>query len=1587
MGTRKFLVWNAVLVGCASLLIAHCGPALREKSAAKVVPRFIHSNSETAVNRVAAADIDARPAYPTGGDAARRRAAQISIPLTLEENVGQVDPRIAFVGRGRGVTAFLTREGIEMVIGTRAGEKGIGAALRLNLTATPRRRRTRRRRRRGKYVWRGRRRLRTESNYFLGGDARLWRTHVPHFERAEAADVLPGVSVVAYGNDEGLEYDLQLAPGTDVSGLELQASGADAIRIDSEGNLLMRVGSKEIRMRKPAIYQHVGQNLPQKTQGAPRPDELKESHEIRSTQERRPVDGGYVLHVDGTIGFQLGPHDSGAALVLDPSLSVAYSTFLGGAGEDSANSIATDSMGNVYIGGTTTSVATFPETGSKRIGPSGGAAEFFIAKINPAASGLSSLVYLTFLGGSGNQAGGLIAVDSMGDVAVMGTTTSTDYPVTDGSQRTAGPNDAAVTEIGPAGATLVFSTLFGGSGTESAENPGGIALNASGDIFIASDTSSVDLTTTAGAYQTAYGGGGTDGFLAEFQPLVTPHLEYCTYLGINAVVGIGGVAVDAGDNAYVAGFTSDPGSSLSTLNGFQTVFGGPPSDGFLMKIRPSGTGASDLAYGTFLGGSGLDEILAVSVGVPMPATAYVTGTTQSQNFPTNGTLAGPQTTLKMNATANAFVAAIAQNAATGQTSLVYSTYLGGSGSDSGLSIAAAEPNELYVTGSTTSFDFPWVDNFQPFNGHGDAFVVKLDPTMGGASSLLYATPLAGTDSPGNSAMASGNAIAANGNGLAYLAGMTTAADFPRAGTAGNGFQLLCISCQSSPPASDAFVIAIQESDVASPSLSFTAPRMEFGQQTIGAQNIPPLFAGVTNTGNAPLTVTNLGIVGPNSSDFTLVLVEACTNAPILSGASCSFEVSFQPSVVGPEEASMAITDNAPGSPQVLQIGGIGGGPLAVPSPASQNFGNVPEGSSTGFVTMSLVNEGNENLTISNIATSGQGVAQFNVQDGTCLANSVILPQGSCSFEVSFAPTGTGSYSAAVVITDDSANVTGAQQVIPIMGAGVTPAPLANLLPAMLTFGEQAVGTTSASQIVTLTNVGGTILTVTGIAITGNDAPNFAILANTGNKPCPVAGGTLAIAAACTVTVNFTPQSGGAKNAVLSFADNAAGSPQSIAISGTGLSPLLQLSTTSLNFASQSVGTQSSQSVILTSTGNAPVGFNLISISGANAGDFSQTSTCFPAIGAPGNCTVSVTFNPTSAGSRSATLCISDNAMGSPQTVALMGTATAAGILVTPTSINFSSQLVGAASSPVAITIKNTGQGALVLGAISPNSFTGPNAGDFSETDNCSGSVPPSGTCAIQVTFTPSCANLPVMRSATLNLTDNAPVQSQRISLSGTATGSFCLAPQSGNSTSLTVTAGQTATYQLNVISVNGFTGTVNLSCTGAPPDSQSIITPTTETVAASSPIPFQVSVVTSANSATSSPSPPTPSLTRPNSVGPLERIIISGQYTSVLNSLAWLLLMALVLAWPRNQRVRMVSKGAGILLLAASLATCGGNATGNDPSSGTPAASYTMVVTATSTSNTGTSSLNLTMTVLQSAPPTIANPAIPRRRANSKRLN
>ena len=1499
---------------------------------------------------------------------ANQASGNIALPIAFEPSQGQVASQAQFVGRGMGMTVLLTNSGLAVRAG-RGGSLGIRFE-----TKTQRRRKPKAA---SPIVWRGDEKLRGETNYLIGKDRRAWRTSVPHFGRVKAANVAPGVGMSVYGNDRGIEYDLRIAAGADVTKLRLRLDGAGHADLNDAGDLSIRTGEDMITMRKPQVYEDSGAG---------------------DGSQRRSVASAYVLEPDGSIGFRLGSYDRNSTLVIDPSLSVAYASFLGGAGSDTAASIALDSFGKIYVGGVTTSDSTFPEFPQNRIGPADGPSEFFIAKIDPTVSGPDSLIYLTFLGGSGTQTGGQIAVDSAGDVAITGATTSFDFPVTDATGPTNGlmngtGNDVIVSEIDPTGTNLVFSTLFGGSGKEFAQGTGGIAFDSTGSVYVASDTgttsvdpASPDLPVSAGAFGFAWDGQKADGFLAMFRPPSqaggAATLKYCSYLGTNSsgVPGVGGLAVDKWGNVYVAGFSENTVNGFPWVHAFQSAYGGGTSDAFLMKILPKGNGSNDVVYATLLGGAGMDQALGVAVDSATTPNAYVTGVTSSATFPESSAKAGYQGALQPGATSNAFVAVISQDAGSGATSLAYLTFLGGSSADSGQGIALAAPNAVYITGNTRSNDFPWRDNLQPFNGAGDAFVAKLDPTTAGAASLIYATPLGGMSPVGGSASATGASVAADGAGHAYVAGATTSSSFPTAVTTDNpvnGFQPSCASCSPLNPASDAFVAEIAENATnMAPSVRFNLPRLVFT-----AGSIAPALVGILNSGEANLVISDVSIAGPNAVDFSLSGQSPCLNQPIAPGPQlgCSFEVAFHSTTVGPEVAVLSVTDNAPGSPQMLEMTGAGGdGPLVAVWPTAVGFGSQPQNTKAlNPAVVTLTNVGDQSLMLSSFNLGGLGAAQFVIESGgangiaPCQSGTPLTQGASCAVQVAFNPSGQGFFRAELDFFDTSANSANAEQVVLLTGTGVAAAPIANASPAALSFGGETVGSASGPQSVSLTNSGSAALSLTSIAVTGSDAADFTIAATGTN--CPLTGGVLAISAGCTVAVQFAPQTAGSKNASLSFTDNAAGNPQQVSLSGSATpAPSLSVSPASLAFGPQGIGTTSaSQIVTVSNNGGAAAGIGVVSVSGANATDFSASAAAScTSIPAQKSCPITVTFIPSATfppGARSATLSV---AGATPPTVALSGTATQAAVS-TPPSVNFGAQLSGTKGSAVPIAITNSSNGpyagTLAISSVSVAESGGLN-GDFAvAADNCTGSsTAPGQACSIQLVFQPAsvCPTTTGTRTATLTINDNAPGSPQTVALSGSAV-DFCINVAQGQGVATPVPAGTPETFNFQIASSDASSGSAQLACAvpaamlgGCTIATTPATTPPAVQISSTNPGLFQMTVTSTAPGTASGPI----STTRKNPPWPLTGVA------------AWLvpalLGSVIFLSWARREeRPRMAPASLtgvvlGVLLaISVGMAACGGGggAAVSDPAPGTPPGNYNIVITATITV-TGQGSITRTWT-------------------------
>ncbi len=1217
----------------------------------------------------------------------------VNLPLVFQQfpiKPGSVhaDSAAQFIARAAGFSAFMDAEGIEIV--PRGGRAAGNAATR-NALSTVREKKSSSPGLRVSFsggrrhiYWRGEGLLRGRANYLLGNDRRKWVTDVPLYESVHAAEVYPGIAAVLRADGAGLENEFLVSPGARADALGMEIRNADATWLSSNGDLHSAVGGREVIFHAPLVYQ-----------------ETPSGRQIVSS--RFVTRGRNAKARAERIGFALGRYDHQLPLVIDPTISVSYTTFLGGTGADSGNGIAVDSAGNAYIGGTTTAL-NFPETATAQLGPGGGT-DLFFAKIDPSQSGAASLLYLTYVGGSSDDTGGWVGVDPSGKLAFLGVTTSVDFPVTNGSMRHQGANDMVVGKLNAAGSAFAYSTYFGGNGGEDNQQAAGISVDGVGNVWITSDTTSTDLPVTSGAFQTANGGGISDGFFVEFSASA-PTVTYCSYLGIEAQVGSAGIATDGEGDVFLAGFTSVPtGSTFPAKNAFQAGYPGGTFDGYVMEFTPLGGGANDLDYATYLGGSTLDKALAVAVDTASPPDAYITGTTSSVNFPTNGSVGAYQTLLT--GESNAFVTVFSQQPAE-DVALIYSSYFGGSVMDSGLGITAAERNAIFLTGTTSSYDFPALAALQSFTGSSDGFLAKFDSTQAGAASLAYSTFLGG-----NSATAT-NALAATAPGNIFATGNTLSPDYPSNNQTQNGAQPSCSSCNLTPPETDAILTALLESDTPSPEVQFQPSGLNFGQQSSNVSQTT-LDVALYNQGALPLIINSSSVEGANGGDFSQT-----NNCPsqLTTGQFCYYTLTFAPTAEGPETAELVISDNSPGNFHSAALLGTGVEPIAQFNPTSLNFGSVPIGETSDPLSIEITNAGNANLNFGSITISQQSPPAFAF-GGNDTCQGTLQGGQSCILSVVFTPQSVGNASGNVVIQDNSNNNPANEQMVALSGMGIAAQPLVTLSPTMINFGSEAVGNTTAPQIIGLKNTGSLPLDISSISMTGQNPLEFNFVA--ADTTCPLAGGTVNPGQVCNIGVNFGPLSVGSKSAAVSVTDNAVGSPQQVALSGTGVAPAPVITPSKLTFGNQDVGSSSApQTVTLENEGNVPLAIYNILTGGANGADFSIQQNSCPGNLNPGiSCQVSVAFSPQAAGARSGSLDFTDNAQGSPQTVPLTGTGISPGLTLSPPTLSFGAQLVGTTSAAIAIQATNNETSALNITQVA---FSGTNAGDFSETDNCVGTL-------------------------------------------------------------------------------------------------------------------------------------------------------------------------------------------------------------------------------------------------------------------------
>lgn len=951
------------------------------------------------------------PPRSSSVDTPRWEKAYAQLPMGFEENRGQASRDVKYVSHGSGYALSLAPQEIDIALLRRramtASPLHRAAALRALREAHKAMKTT---------VIRmhledanpapaiaAEQPLPGKSNYFRGNNRERWVTDVPSYGRVKYSGIYPGVDVEFYGNQRHLEYDFTLASGADPKAIKLKIEGAQKLAIDSHGDLILHTPDGDAKFQKPFVYQMVG-------------------------TEHREVAGNYALASGNRVTFDVAKYDRSLPLVIDPLLT--YSTFLGGTGDESGQSIAVDGSGDAFIAGSTTSTDFPPTTNVPPVSGCG-----FVTELNPAGT---AQLYSNYLcGTSGTDEVFAIALDPNGKVYVAGTTASTDFPTTANaliqSPLATNPSGTAfLTKIDPTlsgKASLIYSSYIGGTSGDLAN---AVAADANGNAYIGGLTfsspgtpGSGNFTITSGAVQATPANNVGTGFLTRIDTTQSGggSLIYSTYLGGNAANianflqdfgdAVTGVAVDAANNAYLTGVTSS--TNFPSVNGRPgtPIAANTQAAAFVTRIDTTKTVAAPPTYSTYLEGSTLDSGSAIALGPNN--VAYVTGSTESVDFPiTTGAF---QTTGAANGVA--FITLV-DTTMSGSAAVTYSTFFGGTNSDNGFGIAVDGNGIAYVVGTTASNDFPITPFALPAtlpNPIGSPFVVKLSPKGKGTADRVYASYFGGTGDGNPNDADQGNAISIDSKGLAYITGVTFSADMPK--TAG-AFQTMLKGSSDAYVAKLPLVLPV----VVSPA------SLDFGTQLVGAATGPQTVT-LTNNNATALSITNIAIVAiappAAGTDFAIAPGGTC-GASLPAGMSCTVNVTFTPSVASTESAKLVFTDVDPSSPQFATLTGTGtnSAPVVLLTPTSLSFGGqLVTTTSSPAKTISLKNNGTTTLNIISIASSSD-FAETN----TC---GTSLPAGmTCTISVTFTPTAIGARNGTITITD---NANGTPHTVPLTGTG------------------------------------------------------------------------------------------------------------------------------------------------------------------------------------------------------------------------------------------------------------------------------------------------------------------------------------------------------------------------------------------------------------------------------------------------------------------------------------------------------------------------------------------------------------------------
>ncbi|MCS6952664.1 MAG: SBBP repeat-containing protein [Bryobacteraceae bacterium] len=626
-----------------------------------------------------------------------RAARPAGLPLVIAANRGQWEESVRYAARWAGGAVWFTDEGpVLSIAGRRAAVEFQGVTGPLRLEPGPQ--------------------LASRIHFLHGGEPEAWVRDVPTYGEVLYRGIYPGVDLRYRVAPEGLKSEFLIAPGADPRQIRWRYSGARSISVDREGDLVVDLDGARVVEAKPEIYQ-------------------------QRAGRRTVIEGGYEVS-NGTVCFRLGRWDPSLPLIVDPVLS--FSTYLGGSGFDSLRAVALDPARNIYVAGFADS-RDVPGANGWRNQNAGGV-DAIVAKVGSSGN----LIYLTYLGGSGDDRAFGVAVDSAGAAYVTGWTYSANFPTTTGARQRvlAGGRDAFVVKFNSAGNGLVYSTFLGGGSHDAGY---GLRVDAVGVATVTGETWSLDFPVIRGTQLTNRG--GCDAFVARLDAS-GGSLLWSTYLGGTRDDSARSVDVDSSGAAYVAGSTYS--ADFPVAAAVQTSLRGI-SDGFVTKVSSDGR---SWHFSTYLGGGG--EEAASGIRVDADGSVTVVGVTASPDFPVQAARqsahGGGQT--------DAFVAKLPASGAP----LVYSTYLGGASSDAATAVDLDAWGNAYVTGYTASPNFPLRNPLRATNaGVYDVFLTVLTSEGG---SLPLSTLLGGSGSD------AAYGVAVDARGEAHLVGQTQSPDWP-----------------------------------------------------------------------------------------------------------------------------------------------------------------------------------------------------------------------------------------------------------------------------------------------------------------------------------------------------------------------------------------------------------------------------------------------------------------------------------------------------------------------------------------------------------------------------------------------------------------------------------------------------------------------------------------------------------------------------------------------------------------------------------------------------------------------------------------